>query len=309
MRRKLFDEDLKAKLSKSNLGFFAFAIFVLHVADAGLLSLVGASTGSEYTESGMQTFVYFAVMMYILKSYFKYCIKSTKAVCVEAQSTDEVPEQTAEPATKVVDTVQVQGPPRSAWQPKNASWTPKSGKWVPKWLRQAMPRKLNPKAEKFVPSGLNPKAEKFVPAGPSCGLDSAPEWLKTAVRAKELNPKAKKFVPAGPSNTLNSNSPVFVPTAMAEKEQELLKSTCGGDEAGDVVYRSNRWISEICPGTKKASPEHAKKTSVAKDSWKRSKSRSKSPSPELVVKKWQQKVDPKDIKWRSSFNAACMLGA
>lgn len=158
------------------------------------------------------------------------------------------------------------------------------------------------------------RPQEFAPRGAKTEkINSKPtnaQWVPDWLRPPSLNPRAKKFVPAGPSNTLDSDSPAFLPHAYAQKEVQLLKSEYGGDHAGAVVYRSRHWLNEICPDTKEAngpqksrSPAPTKKVPAAVNAWKKSKASE-------PVKKWQPKVDPKDIKWTSSwstFSTACQL--
>lgn len=276
MHNSVFDGDLKKqgskslKLNKKNLGFLAFAIVILQVADAGTLWLVGGSTAT-YGDYGFygDTFMYAAVVFIISKViYTKYFLNSAKVSAEEKSSADEVPEDTEaedQPATKVVDTLRTRRPQEFA--PRHAKTDAPVGadsKWVPKWLKASLP--------------------------------------------KRLNAKAKKFVPVGPSNTLDSEAPVFLPTAHVKEENKLLKSEYGGEDAGAIMYRSRHWLKEICPETTKAnegqkksrSPEHKKKVpEVVLSKNARKGSRSPEPAPK---KKWQEKVNPKDIKWASAWS-------
>jgi len=132
-----------------------------------------------------------------------------------------------------------------------------------------------------------------------------PRWLKESV-PNRLNAKAKKFVPEGPSNVLDSDAPVFLPTPHQVEDYQLLQSEYGGNP-GEIMYRSRHWLKEISPDTKKAQPsppqEFKKKVSepvLIKNVRKG--------SPETAPKKkWQEKINPSDIKWASSWSSACTL--
>lgn len=247
------------KLSKKNLGFLAFAIVILQVADAGTLWLVGGSTAKHGDVRGFygDTFMYAVLVFMISKAvYTKYLFKKSSA--------DEEPEETEtedQTATMVVDTSIPKRTKRHLDPGSEHLGSHKPESWVPQWLKDSVPRKEN-------------------------------HW--------PLNAKAKKFVPVGESNVLDSQAPVFLPKAHVKQEKKLLKSECGGEEAGAIVYRSRHWLQEICQ-KKQTSSEHKKK------------------SPELVLsknaqkpvqkKKWQEKVNPNDVKWSSSWSTVQTVAA
>jgi hypothetical protein len=271
-----FDVDMKKqgpkalKLSTKNLTFIAFAIVTLQVAEVGLQWLVGGSASQQ------DTFMYAIVVFVISKCiYSKYCLKDAKVKGTpkddEASEEVEAEEQQGSP---VRDTQAYKSVNQTVTRPARS--TPvvpagEKGNWIPKWVK-----------------------------------DSAPQ---------RLNAKAKKFVPAGPSNTLDSEAPLFLPTAQQVEEYELLKSESGGEATGEIVYRSRHWLQEIRSDTNKASqkkstsPTHYKKKVV--DLVPAQKVRKVSNSPEPARKKrWQEKVNPTDIKWASAwstFQAAATL--
>lgn len=260
--KQIFDEDKpkskSVKLSQKNIGLLAVAIVLLQVFEAAVTWFMGSSQGSQSME--VACIMLSAVIFCIAK--FKYTKNSVKKEPEAAAQCCAEPEDASEqPSSRVVDTMTVKGPaefaPRSAKTEKKND-KPFGAKWVPNWLRNQAPKKLNPKAKKFVPTGH-----------------------------------------------LDSDSPAFVPKAYAKNEKDILKSKCGEEGAGTVMYRSRHWLNEICPDAKKTE----KKDQVV---WKGSNNaprNSRSP----VLKK-SQREDIKwtsswDVKWTSSWSKVRTIGA
>eukprot|EP00746_Dinoflagellata_sp_MGD_P004069 gnl/MRDRNA2_/MRDRNA2_107884_c0_seq1.p1 gnl/MRDRNA2_/MRDRNA2_107884_c0~~gnl/MRDRNA2_/MRDRNA2_107884_c0_seq1.p1 ORF type:complete len:288 (+),score=77.17 gnl/MRDRNA2_/MRDRNA2_107884_c0_seq1:105-968(+) len=275
-----FDADLKkrgpkaSKLSTKNLIFIVFALVILQVADAGIQWLAGGSASQQ------DTYMYAAVVFIITKCiYTKYAKSAGKGTVNEDEVAEEADAE-EHPVTMVRDTMKafrsVKSPPA---------------------------RKSSPAPNSHTPAG---KKENWVPA-----------WLKE-VRPKTLNARAKKFMPSDPSNTLDSEAPLFLPTAQQVEEYQLLKSQSGGLETGAVMYRSRHWLNEICPDTKKVvksskskskSPQRYSKRVVDFVASQKAPKGSKPPEPR-PKKKWQEKINPTEIKWTSAcstFKMACIL--
>jgi len=252
-------------ISKKRLCFFAFAIVVLQIADAGLLWLVGASK-NQYGDTGFQadTFMFSAAIFCIAKClHKKYFQSSVKESSVEEETkADVVPEEEKVKAGDEEGDVSNQQPTMkvvaSNRKQPGSKPTLRSHSWVPRWLKASIPIK---------PSSASSEA--------------------TA-----LNPKAKKFVPAVPSNTLDSDAPVFIPSAHVQKECELLKT----HNPGSVMYRSRHWLQEISPNTKAPEAQKAAEVQLVPANATRKQSKSPEPAP---VKRWR----PKDqVKWTSNWS-------
>lgn len=259
-----FDVDMKKqgkKTLKLSTKNLIFAAFAIVILQVAEVGLQWLVGGSASQDTFMYAMVAFVISKCIYGTYFLKDVK-VKGTTKDDQASEEV-EAEAQPATMVVDT--------KAYKSGNQTVT-----------RAA-------------------RSTAIVTAGKKGNW--VPRWLKDSV-PKPLNAKARKFVPVGPSNTLDSEAPLFLPTAQQVGEYELLKSESGGEVAGEVVYRSRHWLQEICPDTKKAVCPYANKA-------KASQNKSKSPTHhynkkvlELVPaqkKKWQEKVNPTDIKWASAW--------
>lgn len=229
----LIHEDLKKrdanslKIGKKNLLFIAFAVIVLQVADTVMIWLMGSSQSSTSQFSG-DSFMFTAAVFGICKGiYDKFFSNKAKVGVQEASIADEVEEEALsedeyhQSATVVVDTM------------KYKTWT------HTKKSKQAEVSKYG--GSEAIQSKLD-----YSPINEAAGSE-ATIWLSSWLRAPSLNPKAKKFMPncSHWMSTLDSGASVFVPQAHVKKEEQMLKSEFGDEDAGSVVYRSNRWLNEI----------------------------------------------------------------
>lgn len=223
MNTNLFVDDLKKPdralmISKKNLFFISFAVITLQVADTAILWLMGSDKGLNSPGTG-DSFLFSAVIFAILKFTYDKCISKGSKKCKEEKQEEKQEEVTPDvweedcrkSATYVVDTMKVKGPPHSK---KPSTRTQKKDIQTQK------------------------------PAQSGC---EATIWVASWWRPPCLNPKAKKFEPEYNyrASTLNSNSSPFWPQQMAKKEKELLESESCGNDAGEVVYRSSHWLTEI----------------------------------------------------------------
>jgi len=215
-------EDLKKrdanslKIGKKNLLFIAFAVIVLQVADTVMIWLMGSSQSSTSQFSG-DSFMFTAAVFGICKGiYDKFFSNKAKVGVQEASNADEVEEESLsedeyhQSATVVVDTM------------KYKTWT------HTKKSKQA-------------------EVSKYGKPNNEAAGSEATIWLSSWLRAPSLNPKAKKFMPncSHWMSALDSGASVFVPQAHVKKEEQMLKSEFGEEDAGSVVYRSNHWLNEI----------------------------------------------------------------
>jgi len=208
-----FDHGLKKPnkaltISKKNLFLIGFVVITLQVADTGILWLMGLNSHS----SG-DSFVFSAIVFAILKCTYDKCTSKGGKVREAEKAPTEEEEDCRKSATYVVDT---------------------------KFRNQFRFREpLAPK--KTQNTGAQPEQD-------GCGVGCGPTiWVSSWWRPQCLNPKATKFTPLHTywKRTLNSNSQPFWPQETVKKEKELLKSESGGSDAGEVVYRSSHWLTEI----------------------------------------------------------------
>lgn len=230
MNTSLFIDDLKKptktlSISKRNIFFIVFAVIALQVSDAAVHWLMGGHSGLHSLFSG-DSVLFSAAMFVILKCAYDECVRAGCTKCNKEElhtEENEEEEDYRKSATCVVDTMKVKGPPPSSRTcTRPSTRIQKKGFQIQQQLKNIMQQ----------PQQLGYEA---------------PIWVASWWRATCLNPKASKFTPLctyGPGMLTSSSAP-FWPQEMAKKEEELLKSESGSRDAGEVVYRSNYWMTEI----------------------------------------------------------------
>jgi hypothetical protein len=229
MNKSAIDDNFKKPdkaltISKKNFFFIVFAVTILQLGDTAVLWLMGTNKDVSSHSYG-DSFLFSAVIFGILKcAYDKLLVKGATTDRWEKGSTkpSEKEEDCQQSATCVVDMMKVKGPPTST---KTHNKTDNTRiQEVIRYIKEVV--------------------RTSEPEQPGC---EATIWVSSWSRSPCLNPKAKKFIPLRTYwlSTLDSNSAPFMPQRCAKKEEQLLKSEFGGSDTGEVVYRSNHWLTEI----------------------------------------------------------------
>jgi len=259
----LEEDDLKKpekgslNLSKKKLAFLAFAFIILQVADSGFQWLAGDVSAGSTMEIGMFPVAIFCILKCIYSKYFRGQPRGNSLNSHKEEETN-------------ADEV----PEDDIQQPATN---------VVDTMKVKAARKANTQNKDSKHSGTK---RAWIPS-----------WLRATIAPTPLNSKASKFVPSGPSNTLDSAAPVFMPSAYAQKEAQLLQSEYAIPRPGSVVYRSRHWVKEISASTENAMAPTLSGT----------RKKSKSPEPagpaKWVPRASQKKWVPKDnVVWTSSWS-------
>lgn len=281
MPNNLFKKGLKKpaskslKVSKINFGFLVFAAIILPMADKGLQFLVGGAMGSHYADCGLQgdvlTFAFSVVIFCILD--FIYTNKYHAIYVTAGSKSDEAPA-----TTKVDDT----------FDKKRFA------------LRGAMCGKKNTKPHHYDANVIYHNPPLGVPARTSVSHNGAlprsplqPSPWHSEPPKFPVERKAEKCMPIGPSTAFAHVGPSTMWTFEAhetKEEEELMRSNCGRDDVGVVLYKSRHWSNNIL--SKQSSRGHLNpdlKSNEQTDARKKSK-------------KWIDLEDVGVLKWKSSHS-------
>jgi len=282
----------KFVFNAKNICFLCAMVLALQIGDSGVLWLSGRSRESDsvFSWSQVDLFAFAAALFLFSKSYL-----TNKKATGSSKNTGVDPLQTDDPWSMATTG------PTSAASPEDKKQTAPVN-----WKKAVEPQRSILKKPASSPDSFT-TVKKSMRA-------EAPSFMPAVEKAAKLRAAAPEFTPGQRVPTaLASSGPAFVPRHHAENEKQLLESKLGSKEldVGEVVYRSDRWLKEICyeipkenekPVLETAKEVCAAATDEAVVYWSRSGQWSKGNVEAPEIKESKKQPQTQELKWKPKID-------